>query len=198
MTHQIRAIPTSYAGCSFRSRLEARWAVFFDTLNIPWEYEPQGYVLSDGDWYLPDFWLPSLETWFEVKGPPPTENEKQRARLLAFGLDQRVVIFWGSFQARTTHKLEATNNGLAMWPDFVRDQGRSPDTWFGAVAWLECSGCRCILIDGFGRLVGCPHCGDSVHNLWVRDLLGRKTRGRNLARQLAHAQSMARATRFHR
>lgn len=30
----IKAIETSYAGCRFRSRLEARWAVFFDTLGI--------------------------------------------------------------------------------------------------------------------------------------------------------------------
>ena len=38
--------PTEYAGCLFRSRLEARWAVFFDTLNIKWEYEPERYTLG--------------------------------------------------------------------------------------------------------------------------------------------------------
>lgn len=36
------ALTTRYAGCRFRSRLEARWAVFFDHLGIEWEYEPQG------------------------------------------------------------------------------------------------------------------------------------------------------------
>lgn len=51
-----RPIETSYQGCRFRSRLEARWAVFFDALGIRWEYEPQGYVL-DGTPYLPDFEL---------------------------------------------------------------------------------------------------------------------------------------------
>lgn len=108
-------IPTMYKGIQFRSRLEARWAVFFDTLGIEWEYEPQGYAiglsnhnpenpetiytfsdgttecgdwhkirkekmgitvvaerLSDGsedvEWYLPDFWLPELKIWAEVKG----------------------------------------------------------------------------------------------------------------------------------
>lgn len=63
----IKAIETRYAGCRFRSRLEARWAVFFDTLGMRWEYEPQG-LLVDGEPYLPDFWLPDLRLWVEVKG----------------------------------------------------------------------------------------------------------------------------------
>ncbi|WP_328937670.1 hypothetical protein OG288_15795 [Streptomyces tauricus] len=64
----IKAIETHYAGCRFRSRLEARWAVFFDAMEIRWEYEPEGYVLSDRTYYLPDFLLPDSGTWIEVKG----------------------------------------------------------------------------------------------------------------------------------
>lgn len=57
MTQQgIKAIETRYAGCRFRSRLEARWAVFFDRLGIRWHYEEQGYELPSGR-YLPDFRL---------------------------------------------------------------------------------------------------------------------------------------------
>lgn len=54
---QIKAIQTEYKGYKFRSRLEARWAIFFDSMGIQWEYEPEGYVLEDGTLYLPDFWL---------------------------------------------------------------------------------------------------------------------------------------------
>ena len=36
----IKAVQTEYNGYKFRSRLEARWAVFFDTLGIEYEYEP--------------------------------------------------------------------------------------------------------------------------------------------------------------
>lgn len=64
----IKAIETRYAGCRFRSRLEARWAVFFDYLGISWRYEPEGFWLSNGVKYLPDFYLPELDTWVEVKG----------------------------------------------------------------------------------------------------------------------------------
>jgi hypothetical protein len=64
----IKPIETYYNGYRFRSRLEARWAVLFDTLGIPYQYEPQGFQLSDGTYYLPDFYLPTLDVWVEVKG----------------------------------------------------------------------------------------------------------------------------------
>jgi len=51
----MKAIETEYRGYRMRSRVEARWAVFFDTLDIKWEYESEGYDL-DGTYYLPDFW----------------------------------------------------------------------------------------------------------------------------------------------
>lgn len=63
----IKAIETQYNGYRFRSRLEARWAVVFDTLGVQYQYEPEGYDL-DGIWYLPDFYLPHYECWWEVKG----------------------------------------------------------------------------------------------------------------------------------
>lgn len=63
-----KPIETHYNGYRFRSRLEARWAIFFDTLGIKYEYEPEGYQLSDGTLYLPDFYLPESKQFFEVKG----------------------------------------------------------------------------------------------------------------------------------
>jgi len=56
----MRPIQTSYRGYFFRSRLEARWAVFFDSLGIKWVYEPEGFHLSNGEMYLPDFFLPKF------------------------------------------------------------------------------------------------------------------------------------------
>jgi hypothetical protein len=50
--YTIAAIPTRYAGVQFRSRLEARWAAFFDLLGWRWDYEPM-----DMKGWTPDFLL---------------------------------------------------------------------------------------------------------------------------------------------
>ena len=65
----LKAIDTRYAGHLFRSRLEARWAVAFDSLGLRWEYEKEGFELPSGARYLPDFWLPDVNggCWIEVK-----------------------------------------------------------------------------------------------------------------------------------
>lgn len=68
----IKAIQTRYKGYHFRSRLEARWAVFFDSIGLRWEYEQEGFEVDSGGgstWrYLPDFKLLDLGCWVEVKG----------------------------------------------------------------------------------------------------------------------------------
>jgi len=52
MEYIIKAIPTEYAGVHFRSRTEARWAVFFDLVGLKWDYEP-----FDLEGWAPDFLL---------------------------------------------------------------------------------------------------------------------------------------------
>lgn len=73
----IKAIETVYKGYRFRSRLEARWAVFFDALGVKWEYEPEGFEIEDGARYLPDFRLATNHgpRWVEIKGTWPTDVE---------------------------------------------------------------------------------------------------------------------------
>src|SRR5260221_7532954 len=95
----MKAIETRYDGYLFRSRLEARWAVFFNELHIKYEYEKEGFELSNGQWYLPDFLLPNEELWVEIK---PTRNyhTEDEDRLKAFNLAENskrnVVIVYGS------------------------------------------------------------------------------------------------------
>jgi len=82
---RIIALPTKYAGIQFRSRLEARWAVFFDALKIKWEYEPEGFKLDDFDrmssesCYEPDFLVrtpQNKDMWLEIKPHHITQNDK--------------------------------------------------------------------------------------------------------------------------
>lgn len=64
----MKAIETHYKGYRFRSRLEARWAVFFDSLNVEWQYELEGFDLGPAGLYLPDFYLPHVNLRFAVTG----------------------------------------------------------------------------------------------------------------------------------
>jgi hypothetical protein len=74
MVYDFKPIETRYKGCWFRSRLEARWAVFFDNIGCKWEYEPEGFNLGNRMYYLPDFLIHDVtgrfngDLWVEVKG----------------------------------------------------------------------------------------------------------------------------------
>ena len=68
MDSTIKAIQTTYNGIRFRSRTEARWAVFMDTVGISYVYEPEGFVFEDGTTYSPDFYLPGQDAFLECKG----------------------------------------------------------------------------------------------------------------------------------
>lgn len=82
----IQAIQTSYKGYRFRSRLEARWAVFFDALGLKWEYEPEGFDLGEAGYYLPDFRVQTPQgnvRWYEVKPEGVFKDEKFTAFMRA-------------------------------------------------------------------------------------------------------------------
>ena len=92
--NNIKPIQTAYNGYLFRSRLEARWAVFFDTMGIRYEYEAEGYDL-DGVWYLPDFWLPEQDCFVEIK-PFNRSPKNLKCELLSKKLDKSVVLVAGT------------------------------------------------------------------------------------------------------
>lgn len=79
----VKAIETVYNGHKFRSRLEARWGVFFDNFGLHYEYEPEGFE-GDGWRYLPDFYLPSLQCYVEIK--PYGVSTSDVAKLLNFAV----------------------------------------------------------------------------------------------------------------
>lgn len=62
MKYDIKAIETTYRGYLFRSRLEAKWAAFFDLCGWPWGYEPPEY-----NGWIPDFAIGEPITPVEVK-----------------------------------------------------------------------------------------------------------------------------------
>ncbi len=94
----VAAIETSYDGCRFRSRLEARWAVFLNEAQIEWKYEPRWIhdrVAGVRMNWLPDFQLDDGR-FAEVKG---VLDDADAARLITLaylvggcGRGQDVVI----------------------------------------------------------------------------------------------------------
>ena len=64
-----KAIPTTYNGINFRSKLEARWYIYMKNMDWDVEYEPE--VNCNG--YIPDFKIRGrlFDIYIEVK---PIEN----------------------------------------------------------------------------------------------------------------------------
>jgi hypothetical protein len=64
-----------YKGARLRSRLAARWAVFFETLGCAWHYETRGFVREDGTAYLPDFYIVEWGHWLTISSHPPASPD---------------------------------------------------------------------------------------------------------------------------
>ena len=94
----MKAIPTAYKGYHFRSRLEARWAVFFDTIGLEWDYEPEGFELANGVKYLPDFFIKGngwRGPYIEVKPERPSDQELRKLCLLCEEKSAYGLLVWG-------------------------------------------------------------------------------------------------------
>jgi hypothetical protein len=129
----FKAIETRYRGFRFRSRLEARWAVFMDTVGIRWTYEPEGFELGKDGRYLPDFWLPDLRMWMEIKPEQPAFNGdawKKAEGLLAFQ-GWPVCIFFGVPEMR--------RGGVGIRNDMADSSGGLG--YDDPVYWVRCRSC---------------------------------------------------------
>jgi hypothetical protein len=113
----ITPIQTVYNGYRFRSRLEARWAVFFDAIGMKYEYEPEGYDLGDGVRYLPDFYLPDYNCFAEVKANEPTEAELDKMSRLVLLTEEHN----DSSQVYYNYLLSAKGIFLIGTPDHKND-----------------------------------------------------------------------------
>lgn len=96
----IKPIPTLYDGILFRSRIEARWKVFFNFLDVAALYEDEGYQIN-GIKYLVDFWIPEWSLYVEVKGAAPTSEEREKCRLLHEGTGMDVLCVYGGMDERS-------------------------------------------------------------------------------------------------
>lgn len=178
----IKPIETAYAGCRFRSRLEARWAVFFDSLRISWEYEPQGFMI-DGVLYLPDFYLSEQKLWVEVKPPSPDEVDPEgMSRWRTFA---EKIIHFGDRAALFAGNIPAPDDADAWSRDLVITiEGNTGYAWCACTSWKHFD----VQYEGRDRRMrcGCAPC----------DPDGRWEYGPGPAKPLRDAYEAARSARF--
>lgn len=96
----LKAINTMYQGRRFRSRLEARWAIFFDAIDVGWEYEVEGFEISDTK-YLTDFKISSfganrVDAYIEIKPNAPTLEEIRKCYEVATGTSTNMLLICGT------------------------------------------------------------------------------------------------------
>lgn len=162
------SIPTEYNGQLFRSKLEASWAIAFDTLGVRWEYEPRGHYFGR-QFYLPDFWLPASRQYLEVKGDFKPDDCKKIMALLAHAT------------ARPHTDDECPDIAIiAGEPDGVFrgwERGAYPVTWFEfltkrarAIELFQCTRCRGWWFGDPEYAWTCQCCGygDGNHHLAAR------------------------------
>lgn len=137
----IKAIETEYNGYKFRSRLEARWAVFFDEMGIKYLYEPEGIEVN-GLRYLPDFYLPESNQFFEVKGIMSTKDESKIKALISSGYSVSVG------------NPDMTFNACNNWHENIYSLARESDSWL-----CKCSKCEKYWFMGMEGSYVCQCCG---------------------------------------
>lgn len=107
----MKAIETEYKEILFRSRLEARWAILFDALNIEWVYEPDCFILSNNQKYTPDFYIPKFELYVEVKPSFSWQNiDYHINRYKLFKAD--LIVLSDEYPDFTVNKLFLNSRGI--------------------------------------------------------------------------------------
>lgn len=66
-----------YGSTRMRSGYEIFYASILDENKIDWEYEPETFKIGNGIRYTPDFYLPKIDTWVEIKGKMTDKNRQK-------------------------------------------------------------------------------------------------------------------------
>ena len=148
----IKAIPTVYKGVQFRSKLEAQWAKFFDSVGIEWAYEQEGYQFEDGTRYLPDFYLPEAKQFFEVKGVMTDKDMHKIEKMLEQGIPIAVGFANGRFRSPSPVLKEDGGYGC-----FLSKESRS--------MLLCCELHKTMFFCGEGRYFNCDRGCDDCPNI---------------------------------
>lgn len=175
----LKAIETQWNGFRFRSRLEARWAIFFDTLGIRFEYEPEGFELDNVGRYLPDFWLPDLNVWVEIKREGGQDEGWEKCWELAKQSGKNVLFVLGN---PWPNEYKIIDFKPSMIVEQAHDQIIEGE-------WAECRRCDGFWVTQHGESAYSLLC-TCAPDLWKEPLYGED------APRLMKAYKTARSARF--
>lgn len=165
MTQEVVSKETIYNGYRFRSRLEARWAVFFDKLKVPYQYEPDTFHCTDGSQYTPDFFLPkaylrsneSKGLYLEVKhegwneGGYPGEHREYIGRISTALSSKNLVMFCG--EPADAIRYQPTEGNEQLCPSW--------DNYMGLVYCEKCGALKAEFWES--AYLHCPCCNGEAN-----------------------------------
>ena len=190
--NEIKPIETYYNGYRFRSRLEARWAVFFDYAKIPYQYEPEGFNLGPLGYYLPDFYLPWFDAFVEIK--PTYSNQIKSA------VEKLETLF-----EQTTHTVllcigDPADNDIRIYCNDLTDgSGGGPNEW--PACFLESPGNSCWCTTKHTILLAIGYKNDRDRNFYNAEWGEIKSSCRLIdvkyfRNDFSHAKTLSRQARF--
>ena len=127
----MKAIETEYKDILFRSRLEARWAILFDALELEWVYEPDCFILSNNQKYTPDFYIPKKDLYIEVKPNLWWKNIDYHSKRYEI-FEKDLLILSDDFPSFRVNKLYHTVDGEKFENEvvFIPNHYKYGDFWF--------------------------------------------------------------------
>lgn len=133
-------IETLYRGIRFRSRLEAKWACFFDLMQWQWEYEP-----FDAAGYIPDFVLLGADpVLVEVKpatSPEDFNTVRPRVTKALVGRWAHDILFVGVTPFLCRSPAWDQFVALGVLEEYQATEDGGGDWMAGLGLWNECGYC---------------------------------------------------------
>lgn len=151
--YSTNGIPTVYRGVRFRSRLEARYATFFDLVEWPWRYEP-----IDLNGYIPDFILhfDAGDVLAEIK--PSDVTRVTRDKICDSGWTGEAVVMTSYWADEC-----GPHPSPGAFAEAVRDVPGETHAW-GAARLATCISCGKVTIVSEDYSWRCRVCGEDGGN----------------------------------
>lgn len=146
--YEIKPKKTKYGPNLFESVLEVRWAVFFDCLGIKFIYEPELAEVETGCrvvHHKPDFFLPELNKYVEIKPSKPYGIENTKAAGWSKYIGDIIVLF------NLNPPTETLENGWL----FSYEESYGTPIIFEDIWWGECPKCGHIDLEEYGQITSC-------------------------------------------